>query len=432
MAERVVVIGGGAAGLMAAGRAAECAVPVLMLEKTDRLGQKLRLTGGGHGNITHTGDLRSFLAHLAPNGEWMRPALRRFSSYDLVSLFAKRGLAAVAEADGRVFPASRNAHDVVTTLRAWCVENGVQFRFDSPAQEIRVHQGAVCGVSVGGKAVSASSIVLATGGMSYPQTGSSGDGYRLAQALGHTVTPLRPGLTPLVVQDPWCHALQGVSLPNVTGWLEQGDRRLARATGDLLFTHFGVSGPLALVLSSHLGDALASGPVQLCLDLAPAHTRQSLEDDLRERAASTGRMNAGAALRYVAPQRQAPPSSEPRVLMPRALSDAILAQCGVAPDLPMSQLSAAARRQLAAWLKRCAMTVAHTLPMEQATITLGGVSWSEVDPQTMGSRLVDGLFLAGEILDVSGDSGGYNLQIAFSSGYLAGESAALYTRHRRE
>jgi len=424
MAERVIIIGGGAAGLMAAGRAAECGAAALLLEKTARLGQKLRLTGGGHGNITHTGDLRSFLAHLPRNGAWLRPALQRFSSHDLVSFLIAQGLATVADADGRVFPASRNAHDVVTTLRAWCLQHGVQFRFHSPVQEIAVQKGAVSGVMVDGKAISAASIVLATGGLSYPQTGSSGDGYRLAQALGHTLTPLRPGLTPLVVQEEWCHALQGVTLPQANGWLEQGAKRLARGVGDLLFTHFGVSGPLALSLSLHLGEALAAGPVLLCLDLAPTHTRQSLEDHLRERAAMTGRMSVGAALRAL------PARDGASQRMPHALSEALLARCGLAPDLPLSQLSATARREVAAWLKRCVLTIERTLPIEQATITLGGVPCGEVDPRTMASQRVAGLFLAGEVLDVSGDSGGYNLQMAFSTGHLAGESAARYARHQ--
>lgn len=418
----VIVIGAGAAGLMAAGRAAACGAATLVLEKTARLGQKLRLTGGGHGNITHTGDLRSFLAHLPRNGEWLRPALQRFSSFDLVALLEAQGLATIADADGRIFPASRNAHDLVATLRAWCLQYRVQFRYESPVEEILLQRGAVSGVMVAGKAISAASIVLATGGMSYPHTGSSGDGYRLAQALGHTVTPLRPGLAPLVVREPWCHALQGVTLPQARGWLEQGSKRLAKGVGDLLFTHFGVSGPLALSLSLHLGDALAAGPVLLCLDLAPTHTRQSLEDHLRERAAAVGRMGVGAALRAL------PPRTGPAQRMPHALSEALLARCCLAPEVPLSQLSAAARRELAACLKRCPLTVEGALPIEQATITLGGVCCQEVDPRTMASQRVAGLFLAGEVLDVSGDSGGYNLQMAFSTGYLAGESAARYAR----
>ncbi len=410
MPDRVVVIGGGAAGLMAAGRAAERAARVLLVEKTGRLGQKLALSGGGHGNITHMSDVPSFLEHIDPRKDFLGPALRRFGPREVVAFFEKRGLPIAIEEDGRVFPASRNAHDVVAALRAWCLEGGVQFRFNSPVQEIIVRDGAVCAVKTAdGKAISASAVVLAAGGMSYPHTGSSGDGYRLAGALGHTIVPPRPGLVPLVIQEAWCAALRGVSLKGVIGWMEQGGRRLAKAQGDIVFTHFGLSGPLALSLSLHLGEALEAGPVALWLDWVPSLTQEALEEFLMRRAAEAGQGRLANAL---------------QAFLPKSLAEALMAECGLAVDLTLGQLRAASRRRLVERLKRCPLTVVGTLPLEQATITLGGVALDEVDPHTMASRRVRGLYLAGELLAVWGDTGGYNLQIAWTTGYVAGEEAA--------
>jgi len=410
MPDRVVVIGGGAAGLMAAGRAAECAARVLLVEKTGRLGQKLALSGGGHGNITHVSDVPSFLEHIYPRKDFLRPALRHFGPRDTLAFFERRGLPIVIEEDGRAFPASRNAHDVVAALRAWCLEGGVQFRFHSPVQEILVQNGAIYAVKTAdGKAISASAVILATGGMSYPHTGSSGDGYRLASALGHTILPPRPGLVPLIVQEPWCTALQGVSLKGVVGWLEQEGKRLAKARGDVVLTHFGLSGPLALSLSLHLGDALEAGPITLGLDLIPSLTQEAFEAFLVRQATDAGRGRLANAL---------------HAFLPKSLVEALIAQCGLSPDLPLGQLKATARRHLVQRLKRCPLTIVSPLPLEQATITLGGVRLEEVDPHTMASRRVNGLYFAGELLAVWGDTGGYNLQIAWTTGYMAGEAAA--------
>lgn len=417
MPDRVVVIGGGAAGLMAAGRAAECAARVLLIEKNGRLGQKLALSGGGHGNITHLSDVPAFLEHIYPQRDFLKPALCRFSPRETLAFFETRGVPTLVEEDGRVFPASRNAHRVVAALRSWCLERGVQFRFHSPVQEVMVQNGAVCAVKTAdGKAISAAAVVLATGGMSYPHTGSAGDGYRLAAALGHTIVPPRPGLVPLILEETWCQALKGVSLRGVVGWLERGGERLAKAQGDIVFTHFGLSGPLALSLSLHLGEGLAQGPVLLILDLVPAYTQQALEEYFMRRASEAGRAHLASAL---------------QTFLPRSVAEAVTAQCGLSPGLSLRQLSAAARRRLIGYLKHCTLTVVGTLPIEQATITLGGVSLEEVDAETMASRCVKGLYLAGEILAIWGDTGGYNLQIAWATGYVAGEEAARFAQSQR-
>ncbi len=403
-----MVVGGGPAGLLAAGRAAELGATVLLLEKTARLGQKLRLTGGGHGNLTHTGEIPAWMRHLGPQGQFLRNALARFGPRELIAFCHAHGLPTVADDEGRVHPVSRNAHDIVRILRAYCLEGGVQFRYESPADALSVIDSAVCGVQVGAVSLAARCVILATGGMSYPQTGSTGDGYGLARSVGHTVTPLRPGLAPLIGQAPWLAALQGVSLRGTTGWLEQGGAILGRAQGDLLFTGIGASGPLALNLSLHLGDALVRGPVSLCLDLAPDQKAEALG----EAWAQEGRVNGRLRVTTLLQER-----------MPKALAQVLAERCGLA-EVTLSQLAAPARRALLALTKRFDLPLSTTAPLERAMVTLGGIATHEIEPTTLASRLVRGLYFAGELIDVAGETGGYNLQIAFSTGYVAGESAA--------
>lgn len=406
--ERVIVVGGGAAGLMAAGRAAESGASVLLLEKTARLGQKLRLTGGGHGNLTHTGEIPAWMRHLGPQGRFLHQALARLGPQALVAFCHAHGLPTVTDEEGRVHPVSRNAHDIVRMLRAYCLDGGVQFRYESPVSALCIADGVICGVQVGDLTLAARCVILATGGMSYPQTGSTGDGYALARATGHTVTPLRAGLTPLIGQAPWLAALQGVSLRGVAGWIEQGGVTLGRAQGDLLFTGIGASGPLALNLSLHLGDALTRGDVRLRLDLAPGQNAEALGEAWAQESRMRGRLRVVTLLQE---------------RMPKALAQVLAERCGLA-EAPLSQLSAPARRALAALTKCFDLPLSGAGPLERAMVTLGGVALGEVEPTTMASRLVRGLYFAGELLDVAGETGGYNLQIAFSTGYVAGDSAA--------
>ncbi|HHX65761.1 MAG TPA: NAD(P)/FAD-dependent oxidoreductase [Chloroflexi bacterium] len=393
---------------MAAGRAAEMGAHVLLLEKTKRPGNKLRITGNGRCNLTNTRDVAGFIEHLTPADPFLRNAFARFFVQDLIAFFEARGIPTITEPDGRVFPASANAQHIVDALRDYCLEGGVRFRYNSPVDEIIVEDGHVRGVRSGETTIEARQVILATGGTSYPHTGSTGDGYRLAQRLGHRIAPIRPGLVPLVVDDPAIRSLQGLTLRDVRVALYRGERRLVEATGDLLFTHFGVSGPVILSLSMHL-EKDGEGPTRLILDTRPHMDEATLDDDLRQRLAAMGRATVRTWLRS---------------LVPNSFAEVIIAQSGVPADRRTSTLSAKQRHTIRRLLKGFSMTVSGTRPMAEAMVTLGGVDCSEIAPRTMASRLVDELYFAGEIMDVAGDTDGYNLQIAFTTGRMAGEAVA--------
>ncbi len=407
--ERVLVVGGGAAGLMAAARAATLGARVLLVERTGRLGNKLRLTGGGHGNVSHVGAVEDLLSHYWPKGVFLRNALFRFGPRELADFFAGLGLPLEADADGRIFPVARNAHQIVAVLRRYCLQQGVQFRYRFRVREVLVAEGCVQGVTDGKVVLRGGAVILATGGKSYPQTGSTGDGYRLAKRLGHTITPLRPGLAGLIVQGKQFHSLQGIGLPRVRLCAQGLEREAAEQEGALLFTHYGLSGPAVLSLSLRLANPLARGPVVLRVDFLPDMSTSDLIARLADWAAVAGRITCLAALsRWV----------------PRTLARLLLCQGRVEAERQLSQLSTQARGRLVEMVKDWRVTVVGIRPWREAMVTVGGVACAEVDPRTMASRRVPGLFLAGEVLDVAGESGGYNLQMAFSTGWLAGEAAA--------
>jgi predicted Rossmann fold flavoprotein len=406
----VVVVGGGAAGLMAAGRAAEMGAQVTLLEKTARVGTKLALTGHGRGNLAHAGDTTDFVEHLIPDGAFMRNALARFSTARLLDHLNTLGLDTVTEADGRVYPATHRATDIVATLRRYCLAGGVRIRASTPVAALLVSDRTTHGVRLGdGLSMEADAVVLATGGKSYPQTGSTGDGYAMARAAGHTVRPPAPGLVPLVLEERSVSKLQGVSLRDVSATLWRAQEIVARRRGELLFTHFGVSGPVILSLSLMASEALQRGPLQLTLDLAPDLAASSFEEQVRSMAASRPHGHGRGFLRgYV----------------PEALADYLLAQSTIPRERELGQLSNKERQELYNAVKNMRLTVVRTRPITEAMVTVGGICTQEIDPRTMASRVLQGLYLAGEIIDVAGDTGGYNLQIAFTTGYLAGESAA--------
>ncbi|MHB1318007.1 MAG: BaiN/RdsA family NAD(P)/FAD-dependent oxidoreductase [Anaerolineae bacterium] len=422
MSDRVIIVGGGPAGMMAAGRAAEAGAQALLIEKTPRLGNKLRLTGGGRGNVTHVGDARSIAAHLGPNGVAVLPALERFGPLELISFMRERDVPVVIEPDGRVFPASRNAHTIVAALRAWCLAQHVTFRYRSPVSAIAVGEGHATGVEVDDLTITAGAVVLATGGMSYPNTGSTGDGYSIAERLGHRIEPPAPGLVPLVASDPWIPALAGVSLTDVSlRALEgpragRGPRTLGLSRGDVLFTSYGISGPAVLDLSSAITRAFERGAVRLQIDLVPDTTTESLDDALQHAFRTAGRNSLAMVLKGQAPA---------------SLVTVMHKLACIEHGRPVAELSAADRHRVVEILKALELHLVATRPLQEAMVTVGGVATSEIDPATMASRRVPGLYLAGELIDVAGDSGGYNLQAAFSTGRLAGESAALAVQGAR-
>jgi len=395
--------------MMAAGRAAECGASVLLLEKTPRLGNKLRLTGKGRCNITNETELGEFVAHFRATGPFLYSAFSRFFVQDLVAFFNQRGVPTTVERGGRVFPVSNDAHQVVAALEGYLTLNGVEVRLKSPVERLLVEERHICGVQVKGRAIPAAAVILATGGASYPRTGSSGDGYRLAAESGHYIVPIRPALVPLVVGERWVSALQGLSLRNVVATLLLDDEPIAHEFGEMLFTHFGVSGPIVLTLSKRAVDALPKGRVTLSINLKPALTAEEMDRRLQGDLEERGRQQLRNVLAG---------------LLPGKMVDVFVALLGIPSDKPGHQISARERRRLATLLQDLRMAVTGARPIDEAIVTAGGVETAEIDPRSMASRLIEGLYFCGEVIDVDADTGGYNLQAAFSTAYLAGESAA--------
>ncbi|NPU83195.1 MAG: NAD(P)/FAD-dependent oxidoreductase [Syntrophaceae bacterium] len=432
---RVVVVGAGAAGMMAAGRAAECGVPVLLLEKTDRPGRKIQVTGKGRCNLSNTKDLGDFLAMFGPNGSFLHGVFRRFFREELLELLQRHGLTTKVERGGRIFPASDQAADVLEAFRRYLIAGGAPVRIRTRVVGLNVREGRMAGVETAEGFIPARAVILATGGSTWPATGSTGDGYSLAESTGHTIVPLRPSLVPLVVEElDIARSMQGVSLRNVrltayacrseeiredrdpvrdVGRGIPGKRPAGRVIesrmGEMMLTHFGIGGPVTLLMSLAVVDALKRGPVSVSIDFKPALTREQLRDRLQRDLDSHGKRTAARILEG---------------LLPQKATGAFLRRWAIEPDKRANQVSAVEREALLGLLKSFRFNIRTPLPMASAIVTAGGVSLKEVDPRTMASRLVEGLFFCGEILDLDADTGGYNLQAAFSTGYVAGESAA--------
>jgi predicted Rossmann fold flavoprotein len=416
---RVIVIGAGPSGLMAAGQAATQGTSVLLLEKMDRPGRKLRITGKGRCNLTNVAPLSDFIAHFGLNGRFLRQAFSRFFTPDLVAFLEEIGVPTVTERGGRVFPASQEAGDVVDALVRWVRERGVTLHTRSPVEQLLVDGGRIVGVVVSGNQTGSSStertyhadaVVVATGGASYPATGSTGDGYRLAESVGHTIVPIRPALVPLETAGDVAPRLQGLSLRNVNVRTWVDGTKQAGLFGEMLFTHFGLSGPVILSLSRHVVDALRRDQrVVLSIDLKPALDEPKLDARLLRELDAHGKQQFRTLLKR---------------LLPSKLIPVCVDLTGIPLDKPAHQITAQERERLRAWLKDFRLQVTGYRPFGEAIITAGGVDTREIDPRTMASRLIEGLYFAGEVLDVDADTGGYNLQAAFSTGWLAGRSAA--------
>ncbi|MGC9519946.1 MAG: NAD(P)/FAD-dependent oxidoreductase [Desulfuromonadaceae bacterium] len=410
--KRIIVIGGGAAGIMAAGVAAQAGAQVLVLEKMPRTLLKLGISGKGRCNITNTAPVPEFITHFGPNGRFLRQAFHRFFSSELQEMLQKLGVRVVTERGGRVFPASGKALDVVRALRRWADRYGADIRTDAGVDRLLLQDGRIAGVRCGGTDYPASGVILACGGASYPATGSSGEGYRLAQEAGHHVIAPRPALVPLVASGLDSATLKGLALRNAGVSLYVGGKKQADAFGELTFTPDGVSGPVILTLSLAAVDALREGKrVSLEIDLKPALDDKKLDARL---------------IRDFAKRTHEPLHSILRGLLPRELVKVCLEQTGVNPEQPGHSVTAEQRKKLRHWLKHFNVEISAHRPLEEAIVTAGGVDVREVDPRRMESRIVPGLYFAGEILDLQADTGGYNLQAAFSTGWLAGTSAAVH------
>ena len=405
------MVGGGPAGLLAAGTAASLGAETSLVEKMDRSGRKLSVTGKGRCNLTNHAPLEQFLDAYGPNGKFLRQALMLFSNTDLVAFVESLGVPIELERSGRFFPAGNRAADITQALTKWAVGAGVNLRPDSPVTKLLVEDGIVTGVQIGAKKTTpAESVVLATGGLSYPETGSTGDGYLLAHAVGHNIVPPRPALVPVETIGDIALRLQGLSLRDVGMRLMINNRCETRLVGDLLFTHFGLSGPVILYLSRQIVDALqASRQIEIALDLVPAIDEKTLEARLLSSFNKLGKRELHNILEE---------------LLPTRLVAVLLDVLDLSGQTTGSQVTTAERRRLRHVLKDFRLTVTGHRSWDEAIVTAGGVSLDEVDPRTMQSRLVKGLYFAGEVLDIDGPTGGYNLQAAFSTGRLAGQSAA--------
>jgi len=411
---RIIVIGEGAAGLMAAGQAAENGAETLLLGKMDRPGCKLRLTGNGRCNLTNTDPLPEFITHFHPDGRFLRQALSQFFSDDLRAFFDRLGVPTIVEQNRFVFPASGKAADVVDALVRWIEEKGACLKMMSPVEGLIAEQGRITGVRAGQKngtkhIYNADAVILATGGASYPSTGSSGDGYRLAQPVGHTIVPIRPALVPLETAGDLAQKLQGLSLENVKITVLANEKKITQTAGEILFTHFGLSGPAVLSLSGSVVDELTAGKkVTIAIDLVPDVNEGQLETLLVRKLAENGRKQVSSLI---------------KTFLPARLCELCCELTGISPEKQAGQITAAERRKLKTWLKSFRLDITGHRGFNEAIVTSGGVSTKEIDPRTMASRLVKGLYFAGEVLDIDGDTGGYNLQAAFSTASLAAHSA---------
>jgi predicted Rossmann fold flavoprotein len=419
--KRVIVVGGGASGLMAAGRAAAAGARVVVLEKMHRPGLKIGITGKGRCNLTNTADTETFLARFGRQGRFLRKAFAQLDNRSLIAFFRERGIGTVEERGGRVFPSEGGALAVRDALVRWALQQGAAVQNRRRVRDLVIRENRVAGVEAerpgdGPRAgpvrevVQGDAVILAAGGASYPSTGSAGEGYEQAARAGHSVVPVRPGLVPLEIAGDTCAGLEGLALRNVEVRLLVDGRKRAAELGEMEFTGFGVSGPVVLTLSCPAVRSLdAGGEVQLSVDLKPGLGDKALDARLLRDLEKRGGERVFSLLGG---------------LLPRRLIPVCLEQAAVPGEKKGAQLDAKERKRLRMWLKDFRLSVTRSRPFSEAIITQGGVDLREVHPETMQSRLIQRLFFSGEVLDIAAETGGFNLQAAFSTGWLAGLSAA--------
>jgi predicted Rossmann fold flavoprotein len=408
----VIIIGAGAAGIIAAGRVASLGGKVLLLEKMEQAGRKLLITGKGRCNITNVAPLSEFYRHIYPEGKFLKEAFSSFLSSDIIELLQEHGLATVTERGGRVFPVTNKSADVVNALMRWVGKNNVEVEYNQRVQRILVKNGCVEGLIVGVKGhtrkVVGKNIILCTGGKSYPATGSEGDGYRFAAAVGHTIEVPRPALVPLETEGNIAQRLQGLSLKNVNASLWVNGKKIREEFGEMLFTHFGLTGPVILTLSRFaVEELLKNNKVEISVDLKPALNEEKLDNRLIRDLEENGKRRIDNIF---------------RLWLPSSLIPVFLDETSIDGDKEAHQMTGKERKKILVLLKDLRFTVSGYRPFREAIITAGGVVTSEVDPGTMESKLVKNLYFAGEVLDLDADTGGFNLQIAFSTGWLAATS----------
>ena len=405
--KRVVVIGGGAAGLMAAVIAGREGAKVTLLEKMNYVGKKMGITGKGRCNITNACDMSDFIKNTPGNGKFLYGAYERFTNEDLLQLLHDAGLETKVERGGRVFPASDSALDVRNTFMKLMKHYGVDVHLEEPVKKLLIDDGVVTGVVTDKETYHADAVVIATGGKSYPATGSTGDGYMLAAQVGHTITDIRPSLVPIVTEESWVKDLMGLSLRNVELSVVAKNKVQAKMFGEMMFTHFGITGPIVLSLSHTVGKLMRKkniGTIGLDINLKPALSPETLDKRLQNDCDLYSKKQLINGMKDLLPSRLIP---------------LIIELAGIDPQKPINQISKEERQQIGYMLQHMPLTVKGLRPVEEAIVTAGGISLKEFNPKTMESKLVKGLYGAGEVLDIDAFTGGYNLQAAFSTGYVA-------------
>lgn len=414
----IIVIGGGAAGMIAAIAASEYGRHVILLEKNEKLGKKLFITGKGRCNVTNVSDLEGFLDNVCSNGRFLYSAFHNFDNREIMELLERAGCPLKKERGGRVFPVSDHSSDVIAALVKILKKNNVDVRTDTEVREIVWNSDAeetgkdsaakIQGVMLtDGRVLYADAVIVCTGGLSYSSTGSTGDGLRFAEKTGHRITECRPSLVPLETAEEWCKDLMGLSLRNVELRMNHGKKELYREQGEMLFTHFGISGPLALTASCYIGRARES--VKVYIDLKPALSEEQLDKRL---------------LRDFEEQKNKMFKNALGGLFPSKLIPVMVKLSDIDPEKAINEITRQERKNFVTLIKNLPLNVTGTRPYGEAIITQGGVSVKDVNPSTMESKRVQGLYFAGEVLDLDAHTGGFNLQIAWSTGHLAGACAA--------
>lgn len=413
---RVVVIGGGPAGMMSAIASAEKGNEVILIEKMNSLGRKLLITGKGRCNITSSLDMDDFIKNTPGNGRFLYSCYQEFTNKDILDFLKKQGLEVKEERGNRIFPVSDKSLDVLKAFTKRLKDLNVKIEYNTIVEKILTKNGKVIGVNANNKMIQADKVILATGGKSYPLTGSTGDGYRLANELGHTITSIKPSLVPLETHNKKiCQDMQGLSLRNVKIQLKdiEKDKIIYEEQGEMIFTHFGVSGPTILSSSAHLvryknvEEKFKSKKIVLVIDFKPALSEEKLD---------------ARVIRDFDKQKNKQYKNSLDELLPQKLIPIIVEKSNINPNKKVNEITKEERRNLVKLLKYFELEIKQFRPIDEAIITSGGVSVKEINPKTMESKLVNGLYFAGEIIDVDSYTGGFNLQIAYSTGYVAGNS----------
>lgn len=404
----VIVVGAGPAGLLSAGSAAAEGKRVLILEKMKQAGRKLLLTGKGRCNITNDANEEEFIKHVHPNGRFLRTAFRHFFSNDILDLLHRYGVNTVCERGGRYFPSSNKSSDVLSALLKWAGDMNVEIRCGHRVEKLVVEDRIIMGVQANGEQFRAGNVILASGGKSYPATGSNGEGYELARSVGHSIENLRPALVPLETSGDLAQKLQGLTLKNVRATVWVNDRKRGEEFGEMIFTHYGLSGPIILTMSRIMVDELLlKSKVEVSIDLKPALDDKKLDRRLLRDLDKSGKRSISNLFRN---------------WLPASMIPVFMEISGIDPDKKGHQVSSGERRKIRNLMKDFRFEIRGHRSFKEAIITAGGVSTVEISSKTMGSKLVSGLYFAGEMIDLDAETGGYNLQIAYSTGWLAGKS----------